>query len=548
VNRLRWQLTLSHLAAIAVTLVSMIAALLLIASVEWSQSTTQTDHTFDQVRTIASSMQPVILRQVADGEAGASELDGALGLLLGGGVRLAGGTGWGPLPASAMANSLDDVAYVVVAGPDGRILASSDPTGGAYAPPERAAWMPLLGAALEGTTDPVRLQVQGSAGGPAGLSAYPVMDVDGHPVAAVLVATLLQSPNNWWTPWRVLLVFGAASAALLAGASVFALASSSLVGYLLARRLVRRLERLGRAAEAFAQGDLSQRVDVEAHDEVAQLSRRFNTMADRISDTLAELSHEKDVAEAALQAKRELVANVSHELRTPLASIRGHTESLLLANVVDTQVTRSDLQVIHRQSERLSRLIDDLFLLSTSESGALPLVMRPVQIEEVVHEVVCSMQQVAYAERKVSLVSVTDPPLPAILADRQRLAQVLANLVRNAVRYTPEGGLVAVRSARWDARFAVVSVEDTGAGIAPEALERVFDRFYRADASRDRASGGAGLGLAIVRELVTAMGGETSAESVVGEGSRFSFTVPFAEASYQLEVDGHRHGSMRSSA
>ena len=145
------------------------------------------------------------------------------------------------------------------------------------------------------------------------------------------------------------------------GASVFALASSSLVGYLLARRLVRRLERLGRAAEAFASGDLSQRVEAQAQadDEVAQLASRFNVMADRLSETLSELAREKDVVEEALQAKRELVANVSHELRPPLASIRAHTESLLLPGDFDPNVVRSYLAVIHRQRGDVRQLRTD---------------------------------------------------------------------------------------------------------------------------------------------------------------------------------------------
>jgi signal transduction histidine kinase len=125
-------------------------------------------------------------------------------------------------------------------------------------------------------------------------------------------------------------------------------------------------------------------------------------------------------------------------------------------------------------------------------------------------------------------VAEVEPNLPRVLADRHRVAQVLANLVCNAVRYTPEGGLVAVRAATRDDRTALVSVEDTGVGIPADELAQIFERFYRADRSRDRASGGAGLGLAIVRELVSAMGGEVYAESVVGEGSRFSFTLPLA--------------------
>src|SRR5207253_2209087 len=128
-------------------------------------------------------------------------------------------------------------------------------------------------------------------------------------------------------------------------------------------------------------------------------------------------------------------------------------------------------------------------------AGALTLTARPVALPEVIDEVVNSIQPAARAERRVSLVSEVGPDLPPVLADRQRVAQVLANLVRNAVRHTPEGGLVAVRAFRRDAGFAVVSVEDTGEGIPADQLQHVFERFYRAEPSRDRASGGAGLGL-----------------------------------------------------
>jgi signal transduction histidine kinase len=186
--------------------------------------------------------------------------------------------------------------------------------------------------------------------------------------------------------------------------------------------------------------------------------------------------------------------------------------------------------VIHRQAEQLSHLIDDLFLLSTTDNGALPLTLRSLSLVDVVQEVVSSIQPAARAERRVSLVADVSPELPVVLADRQRVAQVLSNLVRNAVRHTPEGGLVAVRAHQSASRHVTVSVEDTGDGIPPDQLEHVFERFYRGDPSRDRASGGAGLGLAIVRELVTAMGGEVAAESTPGEGSRFWFTLPLADS------------------
>ena len=152
-----------------------------------------------------------------------------------------------------------------------------------------------------------------------------------------------------------------------------------------------------------------------------------------------------------MRAKRELVANVSHELRTPLASIRGHTESLQLRGPdLDAETRRTYLEIIYRESEQLSRLIDDLFALSTAEAGALPLVLRPVALGEVADEVVSSIRSVARGERRVTLVTEVEPDMPAALADRQRIAQVVANLVRNAVRHTPQGGLVAVRACRRD--------------------------------------------------------------------------------------------------
>jgi signal transduction histidine kinase len=548
-SRLRWQLTLSHLIAIAFTLVSMLAALLLIASTWWARASNPALQPAEDARVVASSVEGLVGGQLGrasvSSQAGSAQLSTVLGLIAHGDVRLSAGWSGGPPDAARgyapMGPSFQNLAYLAVVGADGRVLGTSDPAGATFAPAERPEWTPLVDAALTGTRDPTRLVTVRTGNGPVALGAYPIVDPAGHPVAAALVAkTALAAPNSWMDFWHALIFFGAASLAVLAGASVFALTSSSLLSYLLARRLVRRLERLGRAVEAFAAGDLRRRVDAEADasssDEVGQLARRFNSMAAQLADTLAELETEKQHAEAALEAKRNLVANVSHELRTPLASIRGHTESLLMSGDIDRDARRAYLDVIHRQSEQLSRLIDDLFLLSTTEAGALGLALRPVVLGDVIQEVVNSIHQAAHTERQVSLLSEIEPSLAPVLADRQRVAQVIANLVRNAVRHTPEGGLVAVRAARRDDRLAVVTVEDTGVGIPPQELEHVFERFYRADPSRDRASGGAGLGLAIVRELVVTMGGDVSAESVVGEGSRFSFTLPLVQETAEESV------------
>ena len=538
-RRLRWQLTLSHLVAIAFTLVSMIAATLLIASGWAAVQNSPAREPAQDARIVARAVGDLVVEAAAPGEL-APELGVVLRGLVSGRLRVLAGPGsWMSEPShriDGFGPSLRNLAYAVVLGPDGTVLGSSDPAGPGFAPPERGEWAALLRAALAGERGPGPrgLVAIRTGDGPAALGAYPIVDEDGRAVAAVVVAKrALPAPDRAGNLRRGLAIFSAATVAVLAAAFVFALASASLLGYLLSRRLVARLERLGRTAESLAAGELDRRVEEGAPDEVGQLARRFNHMADRLSATVAELEAQKRQAEALLRTKRELVANVSHELRTPLAAIRGYTESLLMDGRDDGEARRASLAVIHREAEHLSRLIDDLFLLSTTEAGALSLDLGPVWLAEVVEEVADNVRPVAWGERKVTVVTDVDPDLPAAWADRGRVTQVLANLVRNAVRHTPEGGLVSLRAERRDDRV-LVTVEDTGVGIRPDQLPRVFERFSRGDNAPDQVGGGsgalrgAGLGLAIVRELVEAMGGAVSAESRVGRGSRFRFTLPLS--------------------
>jgi signal transduction histidine kinase len=191
------------------------------------------------------------------------------------------------------------------------------------------------------------------------------------------------------------------------------------------------------------------------------------------------------------------------------------------------------LEIVARESERLSVLVDDLLALARADADELRLEVRPVMVDTVVEEVYQSLLPLARRERQVSLVRSIAPQLPLALADRDRLTQVLLNLVRNAITYTPEGGIVSISLERADAEHLLLSVSDTGAGIPPAELERVFDRFYRTDVSRTRATGGSGLGLAIVRDLVQAMGGTVRAASIAGEGSRFQVVLRVAPGGTQ---------------
>lgn len=527
--RLRWQLTLSHIVAIVVTLVSMIAACAVIGGIWISVQTGPSREAANDARIIARAIGQYV-EQGGDRQA----LNVVLRAVSEGMIRPQTGPGpFAPEPAyrfDGMGPSLRELAYVVVIGPDGQVIASSEPTGAAFSPPERAEWAPIVKAALGGEWNPARLTVLRSGTGPAALGAYPIASGWERPRGVVLVAkTEVSESNAFRNVFRTIAIFSAATIAVLTAASLFAIGSAALVSYVLSRRLVRRLERLGTAVEGLASGALDRRVDEGPADEVGQLARRFNVMADQLQGTVAELDARTREAEEALAAKRELVANVSHELRTPLASISGHAESLLLLGEAADDGRRDEsLAVLHREAQHLSRLVDDLFLLSTAESGGLRLTIRLVDLGEILPEIAATFRPLARQTRQITLVAEADSDLPLALGDRERIVQVLANLVRNALRYTPEGGIVSIRAQRADG-FVRVVVEDTGIGVVPDRLARIFDRFFRGDDARDRESGGAGLGLAIVRELVEAMGGRAAAESTPGEGSRFSFTLPVAE-------------------
>jgi two-component system phosphate regulon sensor histidine kinase PhoR len=234
----------------------------------------------------------------------------------------------------------------------------------------------------------------------------------------------------------------------------------------------------------------------------------------------AEAATQRSRAEEADQSRRELIVNASHELRTPVASISAHVESLLKPDRQMDQETRQYLTVVEAETERLSSLVDDLLSLARADADELRLEIRPIDVAAVIDRVSDALAPLARRERNLSLVHTSAPSLPRVMADSDRLAQVLGNLIRNAVNNTPDGGLISV-DATPDADQVVVAVSDTGIGIDPEDLPRIFDRFYRTDGSRTRDSGGSGLGLAIVRELITAMGGTIDAESTPGRGSVF---------------------------
>jgi signal transduction histidine kinase len=233
--------------------------------------------------------------------------------------------------------------------------------------------------------------------------------------------------------------------------------------------------------------------------------------------------------------RRTLASDISHELRTPLANIRGYLEALQEGVVAPSPGVLGSL---HEEAMLLNRLVDDLQDLSLAEAGQLRLETRPVLLAPLVEAAITALTPRA-AEKGIALRAALPDDLPPALADPERIGQVLRNLLANALTHTPAGGTVTTTArAAEDRSFLEVTVADSGSGIPAEHLPHVFDRFYRADPSRTRATGGAGLGLAIVRQLVVAHGGEVGAESEPGSGARFRFTLPVAGAGDGSDVVG----------
>jgi two-component system, OmpR family, phosphate regulon sensor histidine kinase PhoR len=268
----------------------------------------------------------------------------------------------------------------------------------------------------------------------------------------------------------------------------------------------------------------------------ARVCLGMSDQAIQLAEATATAARERARAEQADAARRALIVNASHELRTPVASIRGHIESLLATSEqqgnqsLTPEMLHNYLTIVHRESLHLGTLVDDLLSLARSETDSLRLNMAAVDVGEVVEEVYQALMPLARRERQITLLREVKQHIPHVMADRQRLLQILSNLVRNAITYTPDGGIVSIAACQANAEHVTLSVADTGIGIAPEEQQHIFERFYRTDASRARSSGGFGLGLAIVHDLVTAMGGSIRVQSVVGEGSCFIVLLSTAHA------------------
>jgi signal transduction histidine kinase len=305
---------------------------------------------------------------------------------------------------------------------------------------------------------------------------------------------------------------------------VVVLPPSALLSFLVARKTTRRLEDLTAATAALRGGDYTTRVKVSGEDEVAQLQSDFNAMAEALETTLHDLEGERDKVAQLLHARQALIASVSHELRTPVATVRGYLESIQARDMAPETLAH-DLGVMETEILRLQRLIDDLFTLSRAEVEALTLDLRTTALGEVVQRRLDALAPLSWERERIEMVAEIPENLPPVYADAGRLDQILTNLLRNALRHTTPGGIIVVR-AETEIDTVRLDVCDTGEGIASEELSHIWERFYRGEGARTRDQHGAGLGLALVKELTEAMGGAVDVQSRLGEGSCFSVWLP----------------------
>ncbi|HLO29449.1 MAG TPA: ATP-binding protein, partial [Anaerolineales bacterium] len=374
---------------------------------------------------------------------------------------------------------------------------------------------PEIGSALRGTPATAIRRVLGNQR--VLYAAEPVYGDNGQISGIVYIATPLPASG---LPANIILQ--------LIGAIVIAVLLATLAGSLLGRKIARPLERLVHAAAAISKGELKQRVEIESGiRELHSLSNTFNDMAESL--------HRSD------EAQRAFIADVTHELRTPLTVIKGTIETLEDGALDDLEGRGPLLTSMGRETERLIRLVNELLVLTRADAGSLKLNLQPVDLAELARARCDVFSRLAtrrgiilkvnddFGVRQLATGTLAYPLVisssPGVLADPDRLCQVLDNLLDNAIRHSPENSTITVTIKPANAGVEC-SISDQGPGIPAEHLPFIFERFYRVDAARDRKDGGTGLGLAIARTFVNAQGGHISAQSVESQGTTIIFWLP----------------------
>ncbi|MFD2670163.1 sensor histidine kinase [Marinicrinis sediminis] len=306
---------------------------------------------------------------------------------------------------------------------------------------------------------------------------------------------------------------------LLMSVTLVAALISIVVHTLIIRPIVHSVHSISEASSNMSEGDFEGEVPVVGPSEFKQLALQFNEMKHQLEDSILTLQSSET-------SRKELIANVSHDLRTPLSSIQSYVEALQDRVIEDEETSQQYLRTIHRETLRLSKLIEDLFQLSRLDAGRYPFQPEPYPLDALLVETLES-QSLFLEEKQLSVSTELPDPLPPVSVMPFEIKRVLGNLLQNAISYSPPGAAIRI-TAGAENGFVTCTFIDEGAGMAPEELDPIFERFYRIDKSRNRHSGGAGLGLAISKSIMERHGGTIRVESQLGEGSRFILTLPIA--------------------
>lgn len=516
------QLIVSHVAVVLLTLVLFYAAIIasVVGPATFARIPGITQLSIDpflgeQTRAYAQWMQPDRLDVVFESGIDADE-SAALDQLL---ITIISGD----IPGfDSNGGESGRIQYAALVDPEGFVIATSDPIWA-----DVGATSDVFPRNATSSVTNQILEVQGASKQDTGMlyalglsdqrtsTAYPLITSDGEFLGALIfegndIAAILGSNRR--------IVARDLATEYLRQLWIFAIPALLVavpIGVWRSRTLSRRLGRLEGAAGSMASGNLKTRVHVTRLDEIGKLAERFNEMGERI--------------EATDRERKAFVSNVSHELRTPVAIIQGATERMIEQRSRNLPIDTNSLEVVHRETDMLIRLIDDLFTLTRIEEHNLRLDRENLNLAAITRDAVRGMSDLAWTQRKVRVESLVSPDLPLARVDRTRVRQIINNLLYNALRHTPEGGLIVVQGRQLPA-FIELSICDTGMGISGQELQNVFERFYQSERNQ-RSSEGSGLGLNIVRQLVEAHGGSISVESVIGQGTTFRFTMPIAKSS-----------------
>jgi len=401
---------------------------------------------------------------------------------------------------------LDDLAHAFpelalidkffhIFGPHGQITLQSANIKSRGIPLSRASLM----AAFEGHTTFETVRFQNEI--PIRLLSYPIRH--GDTLMNILrVGTSLRSGEDMVSRLMFVMLIG----------SPLAVAVSMLGGWVLAGRALRPVDSITLAAQRITGGDLTQRIHTTSKDEIGRLASTFNDMIARL--------------ETSIRQTQQFSADASHELRTPLTITKGETE-LALRKPRSPDTYRAVLESNLEEIDRMSRIVDELLFLSRADLGEITMTSGPVQLDTVVREIQ-SQAMVLGNERGIETILEHSEPVQ-VLGDEWRLRELVLNVVDNAVKYSPPGGTVQLSITTTDGRAQIV-VQDHGIGIAPDEQREIFDRFHRTDAARAHAQQGTGLGLAICNWIAEAHHGTIEIDSVVGQGSRFTISLPLLAA------------------